>query len=234
MPYCVNCGVELAESEKKCPLCSIPVYVPNQNGLKKFKTPYPAREEYFSNKRERRFTSLILTLCFSFPALICFLVDLIYSSNLWWSFFVVGAMVILWVFTVPPLIIENLNLFVCIALDSVAVILYLYLVEYLTKGDWFFWLGLPLALTLTILIIICGILVFYRYVWGFYVGALLSVAVGIFVAVLESVISNYHFGHMSFNASLIVGIVMFFSALFFLSIGRRQKLKEEFKKRMHM
>ena len=27
--YCVNCGVELADSEKKCPLCGMPVFHPD-------------------------------------------------------------------------------------------------------------------------------------------------------------------------------------------------------------
>ena len=29
MAYCVNCGVKLATSEKKCPLCFTPIYHPN-------------------------------------------------------------------------------------------------------------------------------------------------------------------------------------------------------------
>ena len=27
--YCVKCGVELADSEKKCPLCGTPVFHPD-------------------------------------------------------------------------------------------------------------------------------------------------------------------------------------------------------------
>ena len=29
MSYCVNCGVKLASSERKCPLCNTVVYNPN-------------------------------------------------------------------------------------------------------------------------------------------------------------------------------------------------------------
>ena len=33
MSYCVNCGVELAPSEKNCPLCGTPVINPPQTGI---------------------------------------------------------------------------------------------------------------------------------------------------------------------------------------------------------
>ena len=34
MSYCVNCGVELSQNEKKCPLCGTEVYHPNQKVIK--------------------------------------------------------------------------------------------------------------------------------------------------------------------------------------------------------
>ena len=37
--YCVKCGVELAESERKCPLCKTPVYYPDLTEL--VERPYP-------------------------------------------------------------------------------------------------------------------------------------------------------------------------------------------------
>jgi hypothetical protein len=37
MSYCVECGVKLAEYEKECPLCTTPVYNPNE--IKNFSTP---------------------------------------------------------------------------------------------------------------------------------------------------------------------------------------------------
>ena len=46
--YCIKCGVELADSEKKCPLCGTVVYHPDiKQG--EAKTPYPPYE-YTGNR----------------------------------------------------------------------------------------------------------------------------------------------------------------------------------------
>ena len=41
MSYCVNCGVELDASAKKCPLCDTPVYNPKAPEPEKQPSPFP-------------------------------------------------------------------------------------------------------------------------------------------------------------------------------------------------
>ena len=50
MSYCVNCGVELEKSEKKCPLCGVEVINPAQPPEDKEprQRPYPNRREELS------------------------------------------------------------------------------------------------------------------------------------------------------------------------------------------
>ena len=50
MSYCVNCGVELEKSEKKCPLCGVEVINPAQPPEDKEprQRPYPNRIEELS------------------------------------------------------------------------------------------------------------------------------------------------------------------------------------------
>ena len=48
--YCVKCGVELADSERKCPLCLTPVYMPGisddpERPYPKFDKPDPTEGE---------------------------------------------------------------------------------------------------------------------------------------------------------------------------------------------
>ena len=46
--YCVNCGVELDRSLRKCPLCNTPVWNPMENGQEKEKaavSPFPEEKE---------------------------------------------------------------------------------------------------------------------------------------------------------------------------------------------
>ncbi len=44
MSYCVHCGVELAESEARCPLCNTKVVDPAAPQQGNGKTPYPPYE----------------------------------------------------------------------------------------------------------------------------------------------------------------------------------------------
>ena len=46
MSYCVNCGVKLAKSEKKCPLCNTPVINPNKKDVV-FEPAYPCIVEKY-------------------------------------------------------------------------------------------------------------------------------------------------------------------------------------------
>ena len=50
MSYCVNCGVELEKSEKKCPLCGVEVINPKEPPQDKEprQRPYPNRIEELS------------------------------------------------------------------------------------------------------------------------------------------------------------------------------------------
>ena len=44
MSYCVNCGVELEPSLKKCPLCNTPVINPNElQKIGEAVSPYPIK-----------------------------------------------------------------------------------------------------------------------------------------------------------------------------------------------
>ena len=43
MSYCVNCGVQLDKTAKRCPLCNTPVINPSEAIDTVSKTPYPQK-----------------------------------------------------------------------------------------------------------------------------------------------------------------------------------------------
>ena len=69
MSYCVNCGVELADSERRCPLCHTEVHNPRQPYDRKIPKPFPNRLDLFEPE-DNRGTCCIRDL--SSPA--CFLI----------------------------------------------------------------------------------------------------------------------------------------------------------------
>lgn len=67
MSYCVNCGVELADSERRCPLCHTEVHNPRQPYDRKIPKPFPNRLDLFEPEDNRGFAAAITTLLLALP-----------------------------------------------------------------------------------------------------------------------------------------------------------------------
>ena len=55
----------------------------------------------------RREAALLLTSMLVSVAICCALLNLVFYSDIWWSFFIGGAMAMLWVWFVPPLLVQR-------------------------------------------------------------------------------------------------------------------------------
>ena len=146
MSYCVNCGVELADSERRCPLCHTEVHNPRQPYDRKIPKPFPNRLDLFEPEDNRGFAAAITTLLLALPAAICLACDVAYTRGAGWSMLVTGAMAMLWVFIVPPIFLRRHKVLLCGTLDTAAVLGYLWMVEhYAAKGSWFQAMAVPLV-----------------------------------------------------------------------------------------
>lgn len=85
MSYCVNCGVELADSERRCPLCHTEVHNPRQPYDRKIPKPFPNRLDLFEPEDNRGFAAAITTLLLALPAAICLACDVAYTRGAGWS-----------------------------------------------------------------------------------------------------------------------------------------------------
>ncbi len=67
--YCIKCGVELADSEKRCPLCGTPVFHPD---LPRNLTepPYPADRRIRREDVNRSGILFVLTVVALLPAIL--------------------------------------------------------------------------------------------------------------------------------------------------------------------
>ena len=105
MSYCVECGVELADYHKKCPLCHTPVHNPNRS-FDFSRNDYPVFKSHHStaNRRKvaRRLTGFILSMCFLRAAMIPMIVDLHGNSTITWSLYPMMAVVLLWITVALP------------------------------------------------------------------------------------------------------------------------------------
>lgn len=143
MSYCVNCGVELDKTAAFCPLCHTPVCNPNQPGG--YQCPasfsHAARRGTSGLQKE---AALLMTVMLLSVAVCCGLLNFFLSPHAPWSFYVIGAAIMLWIWLVLPLWMRRIPLLVRLLLDGAAVGVYLLLIALNLDGrDWYLGLGLP-------------------------------------------------------------------------------------------
>ena len=93
--YCVKCGVELADSERVCPLCGTRVFHPDLP-CGQGEPPYPPEERPRREEVSRIGALFVLSMCMLLPAVICVLVDWRVNGGIVWSGFAVGGLLLLW------------------------------------------------------------------------------------------------------------------------------------------
>ena len=88
MSYCVNCGVELDDSAKKCALCGAPVLNPYLDEPEEaLPPPYPDRLA-LPEGTNRRYIAFLVSMVLLIPNLICGVANLlILDSGVWSGWF---------------------------------------------------------------------------------------------------------------------------------------------------
>lgn len=236
MSYCVNCGVELAESEHACPLCHTEVLNPAQPFDRKAPRPFPSRLDLFTPSNNRGFIAAIVTLVLALPAAICLACDIAYTEGAGWSMLVVGAMAMLWVFIVPRR---------CISAATGCCSGWCW-TPARCWGICFWWSGSPLMATgscgwrcpvvlLILLLFVADYLLSTKVVRGRFRQVALALALSPLLLVgIELAVNQFLKGAWQLTWSLIVSVPCLILALLVLVLDRRQRFKEEMRKRLHM
>lgn len=187
--YCVKCGVELADSEKKCPLCMTPVYYPEADKLSE--PTYPPFQKQ-PEKVSPRGVYFIITFVFLVSGIISVICDLNLGNGVVWAGYVVGGLATAYVIFILPGWFERSHPAVFIPTSFAAVALYLLYVSLVTGGDWFLPFALPVCGGVALIVVSVGVLSHYLkrgylYIWG---GALIATG---FLSVLIDVLVNLVF-----------------------------------------
>ncbi len=234
MSYCVNCGVELGESLKSCPLCQTDVInpaSPYDNSLPSF---FPTRREEVGPVSKRE-AALLLTAMLASVALCCGVLNLFFYSDTWWSFFIAGAAFMFWIWFVPPLIIRNMPIWPRLFLDVCAVGIYVLLIALAVDGmDWYLGLILP--------IIICAAIIMPVLIWMLRrrqfsiltsaVFVLMSIA--IFAISTELICDLYFSETWSLGWSLVILASCTGLSIPLIVVRRLPALREEVRRRFHL
>lgn len=185
--YCIKCGVELADSETRCPLCGTKVYNPEIT-VEPAPPPFPESTDR-ENKLSRRGLMLIVTILFATVIAQLVISELRFPAAKNWAGYAIGGVLLGYIILVLPFWFRRPNPVVFVPCDFAAVLLYLLYIDLFTGGHWFLSFVFPAvgayALLATGVVALCRyVRKGYLYIFG---GAL--IAQGLFMVLLEFLIS---------------------------------------------
>ncbi len=180
--YCVKCGVELADSENKCPLCNTPVYYPDRPLVQD--RPYP---EYVNVKEKiaPRGIYFILSFFCLIAALISLVCDININSEIVFSGYVLGGVILAYVIFILPGWFKRPSPAVFVPVDFVVAALMLAYICYSVDGTWFLPLALPIVGGAALIFSSVAILVYYLRCGYLYICGGASIALGLFTVLIE-------------------------------------------------
>lgn len=159
MSYCVECGVELAEYHKKCPLCNTPVYNPRRS-FDFSKNDYPVYKKHHStvNRRKvaRGLTGFILTMCLLLGALIPAIIDLHANSTITWSVYPILSVTLLWVSVALPFFKKRPTFFREFTISWTGVAIFCIIINIVTTGQ-FSWVRYVVSSMALLWVLMAGI-----------------------------------------------------------------------------
>ena len=168
--YCVNCGVELADSETVCPLCGTRVFHPDLS-RPQADAPYPPDHHVKPEDVSRSGILFVMTMLALLPAVICLLCDWRINGGIVWSGFAAGAIGLLYVLIVLPMWFKRPNPVIFVPVDFAAIGLYLLYIDLAVKGGWFLSFAFPVTGAIGLLVSAAVALTYYLrggylYIYG--------------------------------------------------------------------
>lgn len=217
--YCIKCGVKLADSEKKCPLCNTIVCHPEFE-------PNPDRALYPNNKLPANHSgsharSVVLIILFLIPLIVCFFADLSFDGTLAWFGYVAGALAIVYIAFALPLWFKKPNPVIFLPCDFVSAGLYLLYINLATNGAWFLSFAFPITAGLGL--ITCTVVTLLYYLRGgkLYVIGGAFVALGAFMLLVERLIGiTFGLRFIGWSIYPLVVLVLFGGLLIYFAINR--------------
>jgi phosphatidylserine synthase len=221
MILCVNCGVELDDGLKTCPLCGKD---PEKKGEhEQISSNYPSDIIQLEKKENRRYLwELSGIIAFSGIA-VCTILDLLTGKGLNWSFFSDVSITAAWVILTIYLFAYKRTL-ALITLQLLAILTTLYFTDLIATGrEWFFPVGLPV--TVAGFIAAGTVIVLYRtaHLKGLNIIASALIALSGYCIITEIIFDKYRNGFVDLQWSLIIAVSILPIALLFFFYHYRLK-----------
>lgn len=233
MSYCVNCGVELEASLKECPLCHTPVMNPRELNKGTPPSPYPIDKGQVEEVT-RKDLGILITVVLAATSVTCLLLNLLVFNSSLWSLLVIGSCLCLLVFTFPAVFYNKMPVYVTLLSDGVSIMLYLFLITFVTETDvWFRQLGLPIAVLLTALAEVLALLARFFPFTVLSCALYLFIGIPTFCVILELLIRHMLEQPYRISWSAVVLTVCVIIDFALVTILTKKRLRNEVRRRLH-
>lgn len=225
MSYCVNCGVELDASAKKCALCATPVINPNMLNVE-------AEEKPFSEKLQipkgvkKRFIAFVISVTMLIPNIVMFFLNVFFIKDGFWSVYVIAASLLIWVLFVFPLLAGKKHPFLLWAFDTFAVAGFCY-VTFKLHGEYIWILKSILCVialvSLSVLFVMLWMTRKKRHWTSVTVFLLLEATL---ISVLSGALTSFFSANYSFFiVGVVIAVCAFVMMLFFIYCNRSKHIR---------
>jgi hypothetical protein len=242
MLLCPNCGVELADSSRSCPLCRTvlhPSSLPSAARSAEDPSTYPAKAqdpedfEALSADEKLKIFIEIYSVCSGIACFVVLAVELMLSKRIWWSAYPVVSVGFAWVLVCVPIILRR-RPWLIVAILAPTAAAFVLAIDFLTSGvSWFLPVGLPIVLVIEATALACVTLSVASKRKGLNIIALGLSGVAVICVGIETVLSlNYaHRFMVSWSAVVATAALPIAGLLFYLHyrITNRASLKKLFR-----
>lgn len=206
--YCIKCGVKLAQSEEKCPLCGTVVYHPDIKA--DFSPPLYPKNKVPKPKPNSKVVCGALLIMFLIPIFITLFADKQRDGVFNWSGYVVGALLLGYIAIALPFWFRRPNPVIFVPCDFAAVTLYLLYINLAMGGDWFLSFAFPIMGGIGLITTAVVTLVYYLRRGLLYIFGGAFILLGAFMPLVEFLLG------ITFGLAFIGWCVYPFVACFFL------------------
>jgi hypothetical protein len=209
MAYCVRCGVELERNAPSCPLCSTPVYLPENMEEDSLKS-YPERRQ----KTHPRHVNLVpsktfvylMTFILIIPLIVCLMVDIRSNGTLSWSFYPAASLLLIWILMAYPALMKRYSLMKVLTIDIYAIVLFLLSLN-LYSGGFLSWSVYPVASLLLVWVYFLLFFIFGRNKPGF-IAIIGYISTGLYLYLLEQTVKSAWFFELALPILTLIFIIV--------------------------
>lgn len=227
MPYCVNCGVELNNAAKRCPLCGVRVVLPPSLRSNTARVPRPQQRDVAEGAFNKSLWIQVVSVLMAMPALVCVVINAASGEGLSWSLYVVAGLGTVWVWCISPFLYHRNIVPLWITTDALALIGLLYVIDALSPSPgWFTPLALPIALTHSVFTLLIVTLARRRILRELHIVAATLLALCVLGVVVESAVDLYLTQPLRLQWSLLVLVLCAPLAVVAILLQRRTAFVE--------